>query len=369
LYRLLAFALVTVGCNGTSLTEPVLGFLDGTSDNAQIGLVVNSLERSVKLFHLGDPTEHRDIALGESSQITPVALSLRGRRAVIPLGNAASVALVDLEELRVERFFLFPSGNATGSAFVDDRTIVVTNLIDDVVGLVSVDQVGDDIDQILSVAPAPASILTSNGRILVISSNLDENFTPIGDGVVTVVDPATFEIIGTVPTGGTNPQSAALGPDGLLYVVNTEDFVSSGSIAVIDPVSLQLVDNIPGIGVGPGAIYIDADGLAYVSGFFLGTVVIDTGSHNFLRGPDDPVCVRFEGSCLGVFDAETDADGNIYQVFFGSPAQDLPPFVYVFGRGNYELVDSVAVGMGASSIDIRSFRLAQLARMWNGGNR
>lgn len=354
--------LPTLACGGELPTEAQRDFLDGTADDSQIGLVVNSLERSITLFQLGDHTEVRQIPLGESSQITPVSQSIRGRRAAVPLGNAASVALVSLEELRIERFFVFPSGNATGSAFVDDNTLLATNLVDDLVGLIEVDQADDAIVQTLPVAPAPAAIVVTGNRAFVVSSNLDENFAPIGNGIVTVIDLALFEIAGSIEMGGTNSQSAALGPDNLLYVLNTGDFVAPGSITIVDPVSLQVVDEIPDVGVGPGTVYIASGGLAYVSGFFLGTVVFDTATREFVRGPEDPVCVRFDGGCLAVFDAETDASGDLYQVFFGSPSQDLPPFAYVFDAETFELADSVSVGMGASSIDIRSFPTANLGR-------
>lgn len=357
-----AVLLATWACSGELPTEAVRNFLDGTAENPQIGLVVNSLERSITLFQLGDFGETRQIPLGESSQITPVSQSIRGRRAAVPLGNAASVALVSLAELRIERYFVFPSGNATGSVFVDDNTVLVANLVDDVVGLIDVAQADDAIERTLPVAPAPAVIVATGGRAFVVSSNLDENFAPIGNGIVTVIDLARFEIAGSVEMGGTNSQSAAVGPDGLLYVLNTGDFVSPGSITIVDPTSLAVVDEIPDVGAGPGTIFIGPEGRVYVSGFFLGTVVFDTSTRQFVRGPDDPVCVRVDGGCLGVFDAETDASNNLYQVFFGSPSQDLAPFVYVFAAGTFELADSVAVGMGASSLDIRSFTTPMLGR-------
>ncbi len=344
------------GCDENATTGAQLGFLDGTDDNPQIGLIVNSLGRSVTLFQLGDPAERREVALGASSAVTPVALSVSGSRAAVPLGNAASVALLDLQGLRPVRFFLFPSGNATGSVFADEQTVFVANLVDDVVGRFTADQAEDDIVDVVDVAPAPSAVLLSGNEVLVISANLDDAFAPLGNGVVTAIDPATLEVRGAVESGGTNSMAAALGPDGLLYVVNTGDFVSPGSLTIIDPETLQEVETVGDMGVGPGAIFIDADGLAFVSGFFFGTIVWDTESRAFVRDESDPVCARLmNGSCRGAFDAETDANGDLYQVFFGSAAEGLDPAVFLFEAGTFALRDSVSAGLGASSIEIREF--------------
>lgn len=331
-------------------------FLAGTDDDPQIGLVVNSTGQALTLFQLGAPTESRQVALGASSSVTPVGLSVRGDRVVVPLGNAGSVALIDPESLRAERFFLFPSGNATGSAFVDDRTVLAANQTEDYVGRFRVDQEGDAVDETVSVAPHPTSITVRDGRAFVLSSNLDEDFQPAGDGVITVLDPASLEVRGTVSTGGTNPQDAAFGPDGLLYVVNTGDYASPGTLAVIDPDALERIDLVDGMGTGPGSIWIDADGTAYISGFFFGTLVWDTGSRAFVRGPENPVCAPLDdGGCRGAFDAELGEGGRLYQVFFGSASQDLAPWVFVYEGEGYELTDSVSVGAGPSSIDIHTF--------------
>jgi len=114
-----AFAVIAgSACGSDSTTAPaVTGFLAGTSANHEIGLVVNSSGKTLTLFQLGSPSTQSQIALGTSSTVSPVAMSIRGRRAAVPLGDAASVALIDLQALTVQRFFTFASGNATGSVF------------------------------------------------------------------------------------------------------------------------------------------------------------------------------------------------------------------------------------------------------------
>lgn len=356
--RLLASMLLaaTAACGSDSTAPVATGFLGGTSSNHEIGLVVNPNGRTLTLFQLGNPTTQKEIQLGTSSTVTPVGFSVRARRAAVPLGNAASVALVDLENARIERFFTFASGNTTGSVFADDTTILAANTTLGIVGRMYVGQASEAITDTVTVAPQPTAMAVAGDRALVISANLDENFDPLGNGVVTAIDPETMQLLGTAEMGGTNSGNAAVGPDGLLYVVNTGDYVSDGSVTVVDPATMEVVTTVGNMGVGPGAISIDANGLAYISGFFSGTLVWDTRTRTFVRGTDNPVCAKLpNGACRGAFAATTNAAGDVYQAFFGSSADELPPYVFVFKAETFALTDSISVGAGPSDIAIRSF--------------
>jgi len=133
-----SLASFSLSCS-TDATSPFApGFLGGMPNDHEIGVVVNSLGRSVTLFQHGSPATQQQIALGSSTTITPTGFAVRGRQAVVPLGDAASVALIDLQAATVKRFFAFASGNATGSAFVDDTTVVAANLLTNVVDRKSV---------------------------------------------------------------------------------------------------------------------------------------------------------------------------------------------------------------------------------------
>ena len=350
---LVAAALLAGACSdgATDAEQPFI--LGG---DTPVGLVVNSTGKSLTLFRLGDPADTRQIPFGASQSVTPTGLSVQGRRAAIPLGNAASVALVELEELRITRFFLFPQGNASGSAFADDTTLLAANFQDDYVGRATLGQASDSIRQRVQVAPAPSAIVMAGGRAAVISANLGADYSYLGNGVVTFLDPRTLQLQGTVPTGGINATAAATGPDGLLYVVNTGDFVADGSLTIVNPQSMTVVATVGGFGAGPGSIHIGDDGLAYVSSFFTGTLVWDTRSRTFVRGLDNPVCAKLPGGrCRGAFDVATDVQGNVYQAFFGSASQGLAPQVFVYRPGSFALADSIGGVNGPSAIEVRTF--------------
>jgi YVTN family beta-propeller protein len=332
------------------------GFLGGTGDSREIGIVVNSTGKAVTLFQIGSPSTQAHIALGTSSAVTPTGFSIAGRRIAVPLGNAASVALINLETDSITRFYQFASGNATGSAFLDDTTIIAANTSAHVLGRMTIGQASDGITSTIAVCNDPTAVTTANGRIFATCSNLDANFAPAGNGIVTIVDAKTFTVLGNVTTGGTNSTDAAVGPDGLLYVVNTGDFVAPGSVSVIDPVSRQVVTTIT-VGIAPGAISIDKNGLAYISSFSEGTFVLNTKTRAFVRGPDNPVCAKVAstGKCRGAFATTTGSDGSVYQLFFGSASQGLAPAAFIYAPTSFALRDSVSVGAGPAAIQVRTF--------------
>jgi hypothetical protein len=352
----LAATACTLGCSDSTTTPIAPGFLGGTATDHEVGVVVNSLGRSVTLFQHGSTSTQQQVALGTSSTITPTGMSVRGRQAAVPLGDAASVALIDLEAATVKRFFTFASGNATGSAFVDDTTIIAANLLTNVAGRFTTGQASGSITNTVTVAPQPTAVAVTGGRAFVVSSNLDENFEPIGNGIVTAIDPATMKVLGTATMGGTNSTDVSVGPDGLLYVLNTGDFVNPGSLTILNGATMQVVSTVSNVGVGPGAVYLDNSGLAYISGFLFGTAIWNTKTQQFVRGADNGVCAKLsDGSCRGAFATTTDKAGNVYQAFFGSASQNLPPYVFVFKAGTFALSDSVPVGSGPSALTIRVF--------------
>ena len=113
---------------------------------------------------------------------------------------------------------------------------------------------------------------------------------------------------------------------------------------------MQVVATIPNMGVGPGAISIDATGLAYISGFFSGTLVWNTKTRAFVRGAGQPGVRQARRMAVAAARSRPRriSAGDVYQAFFGSPSQNLPPYVFVFKSGTFTLSDSISVGTGPS---------------------
>ncbi len=335
-----------------------LDFLDGQVDNPEIGIVVNSTGNALRLFQLGNPAERRDIALGASSAVTPTGIAIRGEIGAVPLGNAASVAIVDLRSRQLRSFFLFESGNATGAAFVNDTIVLVANQRTDQVGRFNPDRSGGAIVELVQVVEFPTAVVAyDETRAFVISSNLDDNYQPIGEGVVTAIDPGAMKVAGRVETGGTNPQFGRIGPDGMLYVINTGDYAAPSTLAIIDPGTLERVALIEDFPAGSGHVHISADGILFASAFFAGTVAWNTTTKTFVRDSSNPICAPLAGgACRGAFASHTAADGSLYQTFFGSARQGLAPQIFRYESGSFVLADSLNAGSGPVGLDIRSFR-------------
>jgi hypothetical protein len=347
-----------VGSAAVSVEVESLPFLAGTVDDPEIGFVINSTGNAIRIFQLGDPSRNRDIALGASNTVTPTGISIRGARGVVPLGNAASVAVLDLSTQEIESYFLFPSGNATGSAFINDETVVVANQETDVVGKFSLGQSDAVIGETVAVTQFPTDVIAvSDSLVLVVSGNLDDSYLPAGNGIVTAIDPRTMTVIDTVGTGGSNPQLADLGPGGRLYVVNTGDYVSPSTLAVIDPATMTRLNVVDGFLAGSGDVHVGTDGLVYVSAFFGGTMVWSSATENFVRDSSAPICAPIAGGgCRGAFSAHTSAGGALYQAFFGSPSDGLPPQIFRYDAGTFTLTDSIDSGLGPVGIEITTFR-------------
>ena len=83
--------------------------------------------------------------------------------------------------------------------------------------------------------------------------------------------------------------------------------------------------------------------------------MFNTATRTFVRGPNNPVCAKLaNGSCRGAFATTTNANGDVYQAFFGSTSQGLAPYIFVYKASTFALTDSIAVGSGPA-LAIRTF--------------
>ena len=349
----LATLLATACANDETVSTP---FLQGTPGDPGIAIAVGSLGTTLHMLQTGTPDERREIALGTSSAITAVGFSVRDRWAAVPLGDAASVALVDLEGEVIDRYFTFPSGNATGSDWVGDRTVIACNPLADVCGRFTLDQASDEMTLSGPLTQFPTAVVTTaSGRVFVISANLDDNYVPAGPGVVTELNNNTLEVIRTF-TVGTNPQYGAIAGSGKLYVVNSGDFgMANGSLSVINLNTNTVESEVTGFGDFPGPLDIDPDDRVVVSSFSYGSVVWNAFFGNFVRDTDNPVCAPDVGGCRTASSAAFAPNGKLYQSFFGSAAAGLQAYYFVYNGSTFALEDSIPVPIGPSGLKVLEF--------------
>jgi hypothetical protein len=179
-------------------------------------------------------------------------VSARKTIALVPLGLDNAVAVVDLRSATVARIIPLPANSgATGSTIVDDSIAYVGNP-----NLNSVSRVNylTGATDSVAVGTFPQGLIFTRGKVFVLNGNL-ENFAPVGPSWLTVVDPATNARAtdgDSIPlTGPGNAGFAAVGPDGLLYVMNTGDYFSGeGRLSVWIPWLAPSSRATPGSGPG-----------------------------------------------------------------------------------------------------------------------
>jgi hypothetical protein len=331
-------------------------FLAGTRRNRQIGIVLDSAGRSLLLFQLGNLGEQRPLALPEAAASTPADFAIREYDAAVALGDAGAVALVDLAvdsgDRRADRLAAFPGrGRVAAVAFVNRDTVLAA----DTTGTVAQIAFGDGGGSVLrtvAVAPGPRKILVALDRAYVLSDNAG------GEGVITVLNSHTVEVLATIPTGGRNPRDMTFGSTDRLYVLNAGVAPLGGSLSEISPLRAELRETIPGMGRDPSRVFADGRGRVYISSRAYGTIVWDLRRRDFLEdhGPDRPVC---DAPCRGATDARSNEQGDLYQLTPGDGGASLVRiWSYREGEG-YRNPDegpaSIAAGAYATRIQIRRF--------------
>ncbi len=344
LFVLVVSNFLLIGCDSDNPAGPVD---DGASARA---FVLNSISNSLSVIELDSLTVQNDvIELGANS--SAVGFSVRGSRAIVPNGSENNVIVIDIDNLTVTGTIDLPSGSgATGSAFLDDNTAFVCNL--NLGSVARIDLRTMSVTDTIAVGLVPSGVAVASGKVFVANANVDLNtFQPVGNGTISVIDPATSQVTRTIDAGATNSQFLGLDNDGELIVVNSGQFgTGNGSISVIDPVTETLTAGPFTIGDFPGEFSVNPDGVAYIASFSAGLYSFDTTTNTVVRNASNALAaVTAGGTPFGAAGVDFDEQGNIYSVNFGDAA--TPGTVFVFDS-NETLVDSVKVGIGPFAISI-----------------
>ena len=93
-----------------------------------------------------------------------------------------------------------------------------------------------------------------------------------------------------------------------------------------------------------------------MSSYFYGTLVWNTATRQFVRGPANPLCAPTLGSCRGAAHAAVAADGTVYQAYLGTVTD--PPRLFVYRRqgSDYAAAETLSAGSGPLWVDVRAFR-------------
>lgn len=320
--------LLLAGC-GDSPTEP------SPPETVELGVVVNSVDLSLTLFPVDSLSSTWTVGLGADG--SPVGVSIRGELAAVPMGIVPVLKVVDLRAGAVIRSVSLPQGSgATGSAWVDDSTVVVANPLRNTVSPVNVHtgEVGEEIP----VGGYPEAVVSGGGKVFVLNSELGPDFLPSGPGSVTALDGGTLALLGIIQLSGENPGTGTVGPDGRLYVVNRGRFFGgNGSLSVVDTGTLEEIRHIEGFGDFPSAAAFGPDGYLYLAAFSFGVIVWDPVSGDFIRDVDHAIA---PGEVPSVSGLAFDSQGRLYTLL---PECQAPAAAFRLDE-TYAVADSVRVG-------------------------
>jgi hypothetical protein len=300
----LGLTALGLGCSDTNAPLP---------DPQEVLLAVNSTGNTLSIVPVDGPNGAVQVPLGGTTP-TPTGVSAREGVAIVPLGLDNAVAVVDLRAATVMRTIPLPdSSGATGSAIVDDSIAYVGNP-----NLNSVSRVNylTGTTSEVPVGIYPSGLIFTRGKVFVLNANLDETFSPAGPSWLTIIDPATNgEAIGVdsiALTGEGNASYAAVGSDGLLYVMSTGDYFSGeGRLSVVDPLARVEVASFAGFGTGPGNVAADADARIFVSSYTEGVMEFNLDSNKVVRGAGQGVPIPLNATVA------VDSKGRVYGIETG----------------------------------------------------
>jgi hypothetical protein len=332
-----ASTAIALGCADTNAPLP---------DPTEVLLVVNSTANTLSIAPVEGSGSVVSVPLGGTTP-TPVGVSARKSTAIVPMGLDNAVAVVDLRGATLVRTIPLPDNSgATGSTIVDDSIAYVGNPNLNTVSRVNY-LTGTVAD--VTVGTYPQGLVFTRGKVYVLNGNL-QNFAPVGPSWLTVIDPGTNALaagIDSIPlTGPGNAGFATVGPDGLLYVMNTGDYFSGeGRLSVVDPLAGTELASHTGFGTGPGNVATDGASHLFVSSFTEGVMVFDLDSNKVVRGAGHGLQVPRNSAVAA------DSKGRLYAIDSGPCSGGQPGVAHVFDATLTE-IRTITLGECASGATV-----------------
>lgn len=239
----------------------------------------------------------------------PLRVATRGTIALVPLGPADGVAVVDLVHRRLDRIVqMAPGARPFDALLISDSVAYVSNA-----GLNSVTRIDLRSDDTASVAVGqwPTAILPARGRLFVLNANLapcpdSRAICGGGESWLTVVDPFTNTRSAgrdSVPLPGPgNASSGAVAGDGFLYILNTGSAVDGsfpeGRLSIVDPIRRIEIANLGGFGAQPNWVISDGGERLFIASPFDGLLEFNTRTRSVVRGAGQGIPVVANSSVV-----------------------------------------------------------------------
>ena len=260
----------------------------------EVLVVANSTTPSLSVAAIS-PTGPEGIVPLSGTSVSSIAAFGPILVASFPLDDAADVVALDGLQLRMT--VALPAGSgATGTAVLNDTVAYVAN--PNLNTITRIDLVTGDTAS-LAVGTYPQGLIGTRGSLFVINGNVMLCAQPgglcsLGPSWLTVVDPETNDLatgIDSIPmVGPGNARYAAVGTDGLLYVMN-RGVDTESRLFIVDPVERREVASFGGFGTNTGQIASDLGERILISSPTDGVMAFNTRTRTVDRGTGNGVAV------------------------------------------------------------------------------
>lgn len=252
-----------------SMLQPILMILCFLSIHVHADVprtlyAINSSAETVSKLNLESKTITQNIA--QTGQVPNKIMAHDDMIYILDSGTSDIKILDPRTDDIVRTIALAPGANPWDMEFVGLNRVYVSNWVANTVSVV--DMGSGEIIQEIPVGKGPQDILILDSQAFVTNTGYAGWGVPYEQGTVHIIDVLTDTVVDTIPVP-TNPQNAALAPDGRLHVLCTGDYAEAmGRVAVIafnagpNGNIPAMVDTIE-LGGSPGDLEITPSGKAY----------------------------------------------------------------------------------------------------------
>jgi DNA-binding beta-propeller fold protein YncE len=317
----------------------------GQSDDGPLrdyrAIVVNSLSEDISLIHDDYTVTKSAVNVGAA----PNQVIIRGKEAMVISSRSNSIQVIDIKTWTVVREYSVGDGcNPYLGALTQDGLLVITcNQSDE---LILLDPDADmtasavlkrmDLPTGADLFPfdsgdlghaRPQGVAVVGHMAYVGLTNLGDDWSTKGPGVVAVVDVAAWTADKLIELPKTNP-SVIFRPfsgGNRLYIPCSGAFDGTGVVLVLDTATDEIICTAE-TGGAPGRMWVDENGIAWVGDQLDGQLLkFDTGTCQVL----DPVMLcpaDFPNQVYDfIADVGTDGRGNVYACCFATDAVHIFP--------------------------------------------
>ena len=331
---------VSVTNLNTGETQNTVGLPDGSFDPTFTGntndlfnvFVTNNgnvvLDTIIGVTLLRNAVERNLAQLGS----VPADIKIRGGRAYVINGFSNNIQIFELNQnppQSLGTIVVPPGSNPISMDFFGDNQAYVANNTAQSVAVVNI-QTGDCERLIVSAedqgtttpcqnvvnVPAntfeePAGVLILNNKVYISNNNLDENFSPNGNGFITVLSAATNQVLDTIAATGSNTTSM-VEIDEILYALNNGnilfdfdtfeftcdtsfppsiDIINTDTDTVFDTIDIPLSQQNPTVCL-PNNLTATSEGFGYTELGLVGALLkVDLFEGTVINGPANPIVI------------------------------------------------------------------------------